>query len=453
MTVIPKPLSALEVDPVEPDAALPAAADVVVIGGGIVGTSAALALAERGISVVLCEKGRIGGEQSGRNWGWVRQMGREPSEIPLAMESVEIWRGLNERLGAETGYRRTGILYVCATEREVAEYEAWLEHARGFDLPSRLLSRDEVLQLAPNAAAGIRAGLYTATDGRGEPTKAAAAMARGVQQRGGKVLTNTAVRGIETHAGSIAGVVTEHGPIRAKAVILAGGAWSRLFAGNLGIDFPQLKILGSAARVDNVPDMPELPIGGGNFAFRKRLDGGYTVAMRNADIAPITPDSFRLFWDYLPTLARSWRQLRLRLGTRFIEEWQTPRQWRNDEPSPFERVRVLDPAPEHEVNRAGLRNLIDAFPGFASAQMTHSWSGIIDVTPDAVPVIDNVPSIPGLVIASGFSGHGFGIGPAAGKLAADLAIGVTPSVDPSPFRLSRFTRLTKSAARVAATTA
>lgn len=450
--MITNPLSALEFDPVEPDVLLPVATDVVVIGGGIVGTSAALALAERGISVVVCEKGRIGGEQSGRNWGWVRQMGRDPSEIPLAMESVEIWHGLNERLDLETGYRRTGILYVCTTDREVAEHEAWLEKARGFDLPSRLLSRSEVLQLAPNAVPGIRAGLYTTTDGRGEPTKAAAAIARGVRQRGGGVLTNTAVRGIETSAGRVSAVITERGPIRTNAVILAGGAWSRLFAGNLGIDFPQLKILGSAARIDNVPDMPELPIGGGNFAFRKRLDGGYTVAIRNAAIAPVTPDSFRLFWDFVPTLARSWREFRLRVGSRFIEEWHTPRRWRNDEPSPFEAVRVLDPAPAHELNRAGLNNLIEAFPGFAGARMTHSWSGIIDVTPDAVPVIDSIPAIPGLVIASGFSGHGFGIGPAAGKLAADLATGAPPSVDPTPFRYSRFTRLSKSAARLAATT-
>lgn len=424
---------------------------MVVIGGGIVGTSAALAVAERGMSVALCEKGRIGGEQSGRNWGWVRQMGRDPREIPLAMRSVELWKGLNERLGAETGYRRTGILYVCSTEREVAEHEAWLERAHGFDLPCRLLSRNEVLNLAPNAVPGIRAGLYTATDGRGEPTKASAAIARGVRRRGGAVFTNTAVRGIETSAGRISGVITERGPITAKAVILAGGAWSRLFAGNLGIDFPQLKIIGSAARVDTVADMPDMPIGGGDFAFRKRLDGGYTVALRNAAIAPITPDSFRLLNDFLPALVKSWHEFRLRVGSRFIEEWRTPRQWRNDELSPFERVRVLDPVPEHAFNRAGLSNLIDAFPGFSGARMTHSWSGIIDVTPDMVPVIDSVPAIGGLVIASGFSGHGFGIGPGAGELAADLATGVAPAVDPIPFRLTRFPRLNKSAAHIAAT--
>ncbi len=443
-------MSSLQFDPVESNTVLPAAVDVVVIGGGIVGTSTALALAERGVSVALCEKGIIGGEQSGRNWGWVRQMGRDPSEIPLAMDSAEIWNGLNARVGGETGYRRTGILYVCTTEREVDEHEAWLNRAREFQLPSQLLSRAELLDLLPNVAPGIRAGLHTATDGRAEPSKAAAAVAHGAQQRGALIFSNTAVRGIETSAGRVSGVVTERGAIRTQAVVLAGGAWSRLFAGNLGIDFPQLKILGTAARVDSVPGVPDLPVGGGNFSFRRRLDGGFTVAMRNANIAPITPDSFRLFWDFVPTLVRSWHELKLRVGSQFIEEWKTPRQWRLDEETPFEKVRILDPVPSDALNRAGLEHLAAAFPAFAGAKITQSWSGLIDVTPDAVPVIDTVPSIGGFFIASGFSGHGFGIGPGAGKLAADLVTGSRPSVDPQPFRLSRFERLTKSAARRAA---
>lgn len=440
----------LQFDYVEPDAELPQAVDVVVVGGGIVGTSTALALAERGVSVALCEKGIIGGEQSGRNWGWVRQMGRHPDEIPLAMESAEIWAGLNARLGGETGYRRTGILYVCTSEREVADHQAWLSRAREFQLPSRLLSRTELLEMLPNAVPGIRAGLHTATDGRAEPSKAAAAIARGAQQRGARIFSNTAVRGIETRGGQVSGVVTERGEIRTQAVVLAGGAWSRLFAGNLGIDFPQLKILGTAARVADVGGAPDFPVGGGNFSFRRRLDGGFTVAMRNANVAPITPDSFRLFWDFVPTLVRSWHELKLRVGTRFIEEWKTPRRWRLDEQTPFEKVRILDPMPSDALNRAGLGHLARAFPAFAGARITHSWSGLIDVTPDAVPVIDAVPSIGGFFIASGFSGHGFGIGPGAGKLAADLVTGSRPSVDPTPFRFSRFERLTRSAARRAA---
>src|ERR1700752_2076398 len=101
----------------------PARADVVVVGGGIVGVSAALHLAKKGVSVVVCEKGRIAGEQSSRNWGWCRTMGRDADEIPLAIESLRLWRGMNERTGRETGFRQPGIVYLCETEKEMAERE------------------------------------------------------------------------------------------------------------------------------------------------------------------------------------------------------------------------------------------------------------------------------------------------------------------------------------------
>src|ERR1700683_3139267 len=109
------------------DTELPARADVVVIGGGIVGVSAALHLAKKGVSVALCEKGRIAGEQSSRQWGWCRTMGRDPAEIPLAIESLRLWAGMNQEVGAETGFRNAGILYLCESQRDVDRHSAWLE--------------------------------------------------------------------------------------------------------------------------------------------------------------------------------------------------------------------------------------------------------------------------------------------------------------------------------------
>ena len=103
------------VDPVASDEALPARTGVVIIGGGIIGTCTALFLAQKGVPVVLCEKGHIAGEQSSRNWGWCRKMGRDAREIPLAIESLRLWRGMNERIGRETGFRRCGIVYLCET--------------------------------------------------------------------------------------------------------------------------------------------------------------------------------------------------------------------------------------------------------------------------------------------------------------------------------------------------
>ena len=99
--------------------ALPARADVVVVGGGIVGVSAALHLAKKGVSVTLCEKGRIAGEQSSRNWGWCRTMGRDLAELPLAIESLRLWAGMDAQVGGETGFRNSGIVYLCETRREL----------------------------------------------------------------------------------------------------------------------------------------------------------------------------------------------------------------------------------------------------------------------------------------------------------------------------------------------
>src|SRR5499433_2920510 len=137
------------VDPVRSDDTLPARADVVIIGGGIIGTSAALFLAQKGVSVALCEKGYIAGEQSSRNWGWCRKMGRDPREIPLAIEALRLWQEMNTLTGAETGFRQCGIVYLCKTPAEMAKREAWLEHARPYQLDSRLLSRDEAMQVLP----------------------------------------------------------------------------------------------------------------------------------------------------------------------------------------------------------------------------------------------------------------------------------------------------------------
>lgn len=431
-------------DPVIAGTTLPANVDVVVIGGGIIGVCTALTLAERGVSVALCEKGLIGAEQSGRNWGWVRQMGRDPSELPLAMESLARWKEMNERTGEETGFRQTGIAYLCRNARQEAEYEAWLVHARAFGLDSRLLRRDELRQHLPGMAGGFTAALHTSTDGRAEPLKAAPAIARAAIRAGAHVLTGCAVRSIERSGGRVSGVVTERGAIGCSSVVLAGGAWSRLFAGNLGIDFPQLKILGTVAKATHVDGVPDMPVGADNFSFRRRIDGSFSIAMRNANIAPIVPDSFRLFADFIPNLIKSWGELKLRIGNRFIEEWKTPRSWQADSISPFEQVRILDPVPFERFNREGFSHLVKAFPAFAESRITQSWGGLIDVTPDAVPVIGPVDAIPGFYIASGFSGHGFGIGPGAGRLISEIVIGTRTCVDPSPFRFDRF-RKTKAA--------
>lgn len=247
------------------------------------------------------------------------------------------------------------------------------------------------------------------------------------------------MRSLDLQAGRVAGVVTERGRIACESVVLAGGAWSRLFCGNADIDLPQLKVLASVYRTSPV-NGPEITGATSIVAFRKRLDGGYTVARRNRNVADITPDSFRLLIDYLPTLRRNYGEVGIRISRRFLEEWGLKRRWSSDEGTPFEAVRVLDPAPRQATLAEAQRELARDFPVFAQAQVAESWGGMIDVTPDAVPVISAVDRVPGFFIATGFSGHGFGIGPGAGRLTAELVAGDPPVVDPAPFRLDRFTR-------------
>jgi glycine/D-amino acid oxidase-like deaminating enzyme len=426
------------VDKVESDPSVPAAVDIVVIGGGIVGCSAAFWAAEQGHRVALIEKGRIAGEQSSRNWGWVRRMGRAVAEYPLGIESLRLWDTLAQRTGHDTGFRRTGVVYTAQTDAEMAWIETVRRDAQTFGLAAQPLSPAQLSDRFEGASLTARAGLYTEDDGRAEPALAAPALARGARTKGATVLTGCAVRSIETKAGTVSAVITERGRIACSAVIVAGGAWSRLFLGNLGVDFPQLRVRGSAMRTAPIKGGPAHALGNGAFGIRPRLDGGYTIAQRGRSKVQITPDSFRLFGKYLGSLRENRGEISLTVDRSMWDGLVTPRHWQPDEVSPFEKCRVLDPEPQEAALAKAMRAVQAAFPALKQATITEKWGGIIDVTPDAVPVIDPVDEIPGLVIASGFSGHGFGIGPAAGQLAGELATGAPTLVDPTPFRLDRF---------------
>jgi glycine/D-amino acid oxidase-like deaminating enzyme len=432
------------VDPVETDEKPPAETGIVVIGGGIIGTSTALALAQKGIAVTLCEKGHIAGEQSSRNWGWVRKNGRDSREVPLIVESLRLWSGLNQTVGAETGFRACGIVSVARTDADRARHEKWVEESRDYQLGSRIVEGEELEELLPGAARQkFRSALYNPTDGRAEPQKAAPAIAAAVRREGGTVVADCAVRGLDLTGGRVTGVFTEKGRIKCDGVVLAGGAWSRLFCGAFGITLPQLKVLSSAARTSPVDGLPETSASTGDFAYRRRLDGGYNIAGRGAHTVPLVPDTFRFFREFLPALRAEWGSLHLRLDDRFLTEARMPKSWDMDKPSPFEAVRTLDPTPDASRSERALAGMKALFPTAAGMQIVQHWAGLIDVTPDAVPVISTVAEIPGLVIATGFSGHGFGIGPGAGRLAAELVTGADPVVDPTPFRFSRFTDGTK----------
>ncbi len=418
---------------------LPKHVDVVVIGGGIIGASTALELAERGVSVLLCEKGQIAGEQSSRNWGWARLGMRDPREIPLMQEALRLWQGMDKRTGRKTGYTRSGILFGASGARSGGNLERWMRNVDKLQTGARMVSGSELAELLPGNQNGFDCALYMPQDGRAEPQWAAPAIAEAARDKGAAIMTQCAVRSVDTEVGRVSGVFTERGRVACDHVVLAGGAWSRLFAGNAGIALPQLKVLNTVMRTSPVEHGPEIALWSDDFAIRKRADGGYTIASGYENTVDIVPDSFRLARQFLPAFVQEWRSLRFRLSKRWMAEAGQDRSWLPTDVTPFEHCRVLDPEPSQKVLRSAWARARKGFPVLEQAEIVQSWAGLIDVTPDAVPVISGVDGLPGMTIATGFSGHGFGIGPGAGRLAADLVTQATPCVDPVAFRLSRFT--------------
>ena len=427
--------------PVQFSDALPAECDVVIIGGGIAGIATAYFLAQRGVKAVVCEKGRVAGEQSSRNWGWVRQQGRDWAELPIMMESNRIWQGLAKETGEkDLSFTQAGCLYLADTQEKLEKFEAWFDLAKQHQLSTKMLSVEEIQSRYPGISGEWVGGMITDTDGRGEPFVAVPALARAAQRAGVKIIEQCAVRSLETEDGRVAGVVTEHGRVRCPQVVLAGGAWSTHFAANAGLSLPQLAVRSTVARTTPAPDVYGPNISSPGMCLRRRSDGGYTVTTGDRAEHYLSAGSFRYFAKYIKLLKATARDVRVypRAPRDFPGSWGMARRWSADEISPFERMRVVNPEPSPVVISDIQKRLPQRFPALRDAGLAEAWAGMIDVTPDAVPVLGEVNDRPGLYYATGLSGHGFGIGPAIGRIMADILTGRSPGHDLSRFRLGRF---------------
>jgi glycine/D-amino acid oxidase-like deaminating enzyme len=436
--MMPFPIS--ESTPIRFPGPPPAACDVVVIGGGVIGVMTAWYLAERGQSVVLCEKGRIAGEQSSRNWGWVRQQGRDFAELPIMIESLRIWQSLAQEFGDDLGFRRDGVLYLARSHAEMEGFEAWLAEAKGHGVDTRMLTRQAVGDLVRGTAAPWLGGMFTPSDARAEPWVTVPHLAQGAARRGAVLVENCAVRTLDIAAGQISGVVTEAGRIACAQVVLAGGAWSSLFARAHGVSFPQLSVRATVAATTPLPQVFAGNATDDRIAFRRRQDGGYSLAPGSGHDFFIGPDAFRSFAAYLPVLKKDFSSTTFYPAAPrdYPDSWGTTRRWSADGVSPFERNRVLNPAPSRRLLAGIQREFAAAFPEIGAPPLRAAWAGMIDSMPDVVPVVDRASTIPGLVIATGMSGHGFGIGPGMGRVIADLVLGSSTGHDIARFRLNRF---------------
>jgi len=175
-----------------------------------------------------------------------------------------------------------------------------------------------------------------------------------------------------------------------------------------------------------------------DVAIRRRQDGGYTVAHGSALHHSIVPETFRFAMKFWPAFMQERGAIRMRLDGAFLRAARMPRRWDCDRESPFERERILNPLPDGRVLAEMRRALGRWFPEIAAAPFVETWGGMIESSPDVLPVISAVDNLAGFFIATGFSGHGFGIGPGAGQLIADMVTGKASVATLHPFRLSRF---------------
>ncbi|MCB2046861.1 MAG: FAD-binding oxidoreductase [Novosphingobium sp.] len=419
------------------DEKLPEAVDVVVVGGGIIGTCSAYVLAKRGLSVALLEKGYLGCEQSSRTWGWCRKQNRDRREMPLAMLSMDMWDAFAGEIGKDVGFRRTGLIYATDNEKELAGWASWRSVAEEFNVDTHMLTAAQAAEFIPENRRQWVGGLHSVADGRGAPEIAVPTIAEGARALGATIHQECAARGLDIANGRVIGVETERGLIRCDAVVCAGGAWASRFVKPHGVVFPQASVRQTAMRtrpMENLGEVLYCP----DFAMTRRDDGSYTVAISGRATLEVTPQGIRYFRQFLPQFIQRLKAVQLTAGKSFFTGPDSLGSVMTNDPLIFEKNRVLDPDPNPRLMKEMVRNVSETWPDLAGFEIDHAWGAFVDCTPDAIPVISKVDKLGGLVIAAGSSGHGFGLGPGIAALAGELATNEQPSVDATPFRLQRF---------------
>jgi sarcosine oxidase subunit beta len=370
--------------------------EVVIIGGGISGVAAAYELAGRGVAPLLLEKGDLASMASGWTLGGVRQSGRHFAELPLAKAAVARWPSLGEELGADTEYRQRGNLRLARDEEEAVRIKAVVESTAAAGIAIEYLrDADAVRAIAPALSETIHSASFCPGDGHANPQATVNAYAHAASGIGATICSNVEVTRIHTRGGAVAGVESSGGDFACDQIIVAAGIYTQVLLEPLGISFPL-----SIRMVPVFQTIPQelfleqvLGVATGNLAARQEVNGS----------------------------------LRLTGGSR---------PWTAGLASLVQSADSVQPTPAdlNEVTPRAVRIL----PGFDQLRIRRVWGGLIDQTPDGLPVYSNQIGIDGLTVGAGFSGHGFGIGPVTGEILAELAFRGRTSHDIEPFRADRF---------------
>lgn len=367
-------------------------ADVVICGAGVIGCAAAYYLAKKGKSVIVLDRDNsIGNGGSSRNGGGVRQSGRDPRELPLAMYGIQhLWPTLSDELGVDVEYHQDGNLRLGKNERHRKILEGLTERAVKCGLDVRMIEGDEVRRINPYLSDEVVCASWCPTDGHANPLKTVLGFYRAARKLGAQFITGESVLELKKEKGRLRYVITDADTYCTEKVIVACGYESRVILQTVGIDVPMTKDLIEALVTEAEPPMFPQMLGTADADFYgHQTNHGSFVFGGSAGY-----DAQNLDFGHLATQS-------------------------NNAPA---------------ICRAILRWV----PKLADAKIVRTWSGYEDLSADKVPVISNIDEVPGLIAACGFTGHGFGISPIVGVLLSQLACDEEPVLDLSALRYDRF---------------
>jgi sarcosine oxidase, subunit beta len=414
-----------------------ASADVVFVGGGISGHAGAAAAAGRGASVALIEKeSEPAREGSGRAQGSLRLQGRHAAELPLARESMELWKQLGDDVDCEL--RFGGNIYLCDDPAELPALRALVDEAHGAGLTDvRLLSPDEAREVVPVATGPFEAAMWSAYDGQCDPAKSTRAFAVHAARRGVTTFRDTLALRVVEDGGRTRGVETSRGFVEAPAVVVTGGVWTPHLVATVGVNVPIMPVAHGQAESTPTGVCVQPTVRAWGFGFRQRPDGrlvlsaGLGACVEHRMSIAATRDArlwasryranrgnVRLRFD--PALTARQLRDRSRLSTRHIP------------------VATEPPAPRRSDIDTALGALTKVMPAFEGLRIDRYWSGWLDISPDGLPIIDGQAGPEGLVFVTGLSGHGLALGPVIGEITADLALDGATQRPIHPVRLARF---------------
>lgn len=373
---------------------LPSHAEVVVVGGGVMGTSIAFHLAEAGVrDVVVLEQGTLGCGSSAKPFGGVRATFSDPGNVQLGQRSLETFERFAEQFSTDIGLRQVGYLFLCRTDAEVASVEASTALQRSLGGSGRMITPAQAVELNPLVDGRVLTGAsFSPRDGYAEPARVVAAYATALTALGGHVAEGTTVTGIETSGGAVSAVETDRGTIRTGAVVVAAGAWSARLGAMAGVDLPVVPV-------------------------RRQI--GFTPQSADPGGRPFPTVPFTL--DLSTTLYFHNYPAGMLLGISNA-----------DEPEGFGRV--FDDAWVPAFDAAARV----VAPPLVGRPLAGGWAGLYENTPDHNAIIGVSHHLDGFFYATGFSGHGFLQAPAVGEVVRDLYRGVEPFLDVTPFDVARF---------------